>query len=51
MIYKRLGFIETKHEDLMILDKTEENINRLEVKLPHPITTEFYSTYLNNIIT
>ncbi len=47
--YKHLGF--TEHEDLMILDKTPENIHKLEAKLPHPITTEFYSTYLNNIIT
>lgn len=47
--YKHLGF--TEHEDLMILDKTPENISKLEAKLPHPITTEFYSTYPDNIIT
>ncbi len=47
--YKHLSF--TEHEDLIILDKTPENIHKLEAKLPHPITTEFYSTYLNNIIT
>jgi hypothetical protein len=44
-IYKRLGFIEPKNEDLLILDKTEVNIRKLEEKLPHPITTEFHSTY------
>lgn len=49
--YKRLGFIEPKNEDLIILDKTPENIHKLEAKLPHPITTEFYSTYPDNIIT
>ena len=38
-------------EDLLILDKTPENINKLEAKLPHPITTEFHSTYPDNIIT
>ena len=47
--YKHLGF--TEHEDLLILDKTPENIHKLESKLPHPITTEFYSTYPDNIIT
>jgi len=47
--YKRLGF--TKHEDLMILDKNPENIHKLKAKLPHPITTEFYSTYPDNQIT
>ena len=52
--YQKLGFIEystiTKcvDDDLHILDKTEENIRKLEEKLPHPITTEFYSTYPNN---
>jgi hypothetical protein len=51
IIYKRLGFIKPEHEDLMILDKTPENIHKLESKLPHPITTEFYSTYPDNIIT
>ena len=50
-IYKRLGFIEPENEDLLILDKTQENIDILESKLPHPITTEFYSTYPDNIIT
>lgn len=50
-IYKRLGFIEPKNEDLIILDKTRENISKLESKLPHPITTEFYSTYPDNQIT
>jgi hypothetical protein len=49
--YKRLGFIKPEHEDLLILDKTPEIISRLEEKLPHPITTEFYSTYPDNIIT
>jgi hypothetical protein len=48
--YMSLGFM-IKSEDLLILDKTEENIRKLEAKLPHPITTEFHSTYLNNIIT
>jgi hypothetical protein len=43
--YKRLGFIEPKNKNLIILDKTPENIHKLEAKLPHPITTEFYSTY------
>ena len=46
--YKHLGF--TEHEDLMILDKTDENLAQIEAKLPHPITTEFYSTYPNNQI-
>jgi hypothetical protein len=50
-IYKRLGFIQPEHEHLFTLDKTQENINRLESKLPHPITTEFYSTYPDNQIT
>ena len=55
--YQKLGFIEystiTKcvDDDLHILDKTEENIRRLEARLPHPITTEFYSTYPDNQIT
>ena len=55
--YQKLGFIEystiTKcvDDDLHILDKTDENIRKLEAKLPHPITTEFHSTYPNNIIT
>jgi hypothetical protein len=31
----------------MILDKTRENIRRLEKKLLHPITTKIYSTYPN----
>ena len=46
--YKHLGF--TEYEDLMILDKTPENIHKLEAKLSHPITTEFYSTYPDNQI-
>ena len=47
--YKHLGF--TEHGDLMILDKTQENIDILKAKLPQPIMTEFYSTYPDNIIT
>lgn len=47
--YKHLGFTGTNY--LFTLDKTEENIRRLESKLPRPITTEFYSTYPDNIIT
>jgi hypothetical protein len=47
--YIDLGFV--GHQYLFILDKTPENISKLEEKLPHPITTEFYSTYPNNIIT
>ena len=47
--YKHLGF--TEHEDLMILDKTDENLAQIEAKLPHPITTEFHSTYPDNQIT
>ena len=47
--YKELGFTGPKY--LVTLDKTRENISKLESKLPHPITTEFYSTYPNNIIT
>jgi hypothetical protein len=53
--YKDLGFISyyiklgLNHfllgNDLLILDKTPENIHKLEAKLPHPITTEFHSTY------
>ena len=46
--YKHLGF--TEHEHLHILDKTPENISKLEARLPHPITTEFYSTYPDNQI-
>jgi hypothetical protein len=44
--YKGLGF--TEHEDLFILDR--ENLAQIEAKLPHPITTEFYSTYPHQII-
>ena len=47
--YKHIGFTGTNY--LFTLDKTRENISKLESKLPHPITTEFYSTYPNNIIT
>ena len=50
IIYERLGFIEPNNEDLIILDKTPKNIRKLEAKLPHPITTEFYSTYPDNKI-
>ena len=55
--YTNLGFIRSStitkvfSDDLLILDKTKQNIDRLESKLPHPITTVFYSTYPNNIIT
>jgi hypothetical protein len=47
VFYDKLGFVKTtnKNYDLRILDKTSENIRRLESKLPKPITTEFYSTY------
>jgi hypothetical protein len=45
--YKGIGFIE--YEDLFILNR--ENLDKIEAKLPHPITTEFYSTYPGNIIT
>ena len=51
--YQKLGFIEYSSitgcidDDLHILDKTQKNIRRLEDKLPHPITTKFYSTYPN----
>ena len=48
-IYTKLGF--TEHEDLMILDKTDENLAQIKAKLPDPITTDFYSTYPDNIIT
>ena len=45
--YKHLGFVEMnkKHTfvDTLFFDK--ENLPQIEVKLPHPITTEFYSTY------
>lgn len=47
--YKHLGFTGTNY--LFTLDKTSENIRRLEARLPHPITTVFYSTYPDNIIT
>jgi len=47
--YKHLGF--TEHKNLMILDKTDKNLAQIEAKLPHQITTEFYSTYPNNEIT
>ncbi len=47
--YKHIGFTGTNY--LFTLDKTRENISKLESKLPHPITTEFYSTYPDNIIT
>lgn len=46
--YKYLGF--TTYKYLFTLDKTPEIISRLEKKLPHPITTEFYSTYPDNKI-
>jgi hypothetical protein len=55
--YTNLGFIRSStitgvfNDDLLILDKTPENISKLESKLPHPITTVFYSTYPDNIIT
>ena len=50
--YEKLGFIYASKinrifPDLMILDKTRENIRRLEKKLLHPITTKIYSTYPN----
>ena len=54
--YQKLGFIEYSTitgyitDDLHMLDKTKQNIDRLELKLPHPITTEFYSTYPDNQI-
>ncbi len=47
--YKHLGFTGTNY--LFTLDKTPENIRRLKARLPHPITTEFYSTYPDNQIT
>jgi hypothetical protein len=47
VFYDNLGFVKTtnKNYDLLILDKTSENISRVGKKLPKPITTEFYSTY------
>ena len=48
------GFIGTNKkylfQDLLILDKTPENIHKLEEKLPHPIITEFHSNYPDNQI-
>ena len=46
--YNHLGFTGTNY--LFTLDKTSENIRKLEEKLPHPITTVFYSTYPDNQI-
>jgi len=53
VFYDNLGFVKTTNRnfDLRILDKTPENISKLEAKLLHPITTEFYSTYPDNQIT
>ena len=50
--YVNLGFVKTSNSnhDINILDKTQETIEKLERKLS-PITTEFYSTYPDNIIT
>jgi len=50
--YKHLGFNRNNKEkdrDKYILNK--ENLPQIKAKLPHPITTEFYSTYPDNIIT
>ena len=48
------GFIGTNKkylfQDLLILDKTPENIRKLEEKLIHPIITEFHSNYPDNQI-
>jgi hypothetical protein len=45
--YKHLGFVEMNKRytfvDTLFFDK--ENLPQIEAKLPHPITTEFYSTY------
>jgi hypothetical protein len=45
--YKHLGFIEMNKRytfvDTLFFDK--ENLAQIEAKLPHPITTEFHSTY------
>jgi hypothetical protein len=45
--YKHLGFVEMNKRytvvDTLFFDK--ENLPKIEAKLPHPITTEFYSTY------
>lgn len=45
--YKHLGFVEMNQRytvvDTLFFDK--ENLPKIEAKLPHPITTEFYSTY------
>jgi len=45
--YKHLGFVEMNKKytfvDTLFFDK--ENLPQIEAKLPHPITTEFYSTY------
>ena len=45
--YKHLGFVEMNKRytvvDTLFFDK--ENLPQIESKLPHPITTEFYSTY------
>ena len=45
--YKHLGFVEMNKRytfvDTLFFDK--ENLPQIEVKLPHPITTEFHSTY------
>jgi hypothetical protein len=45
--YKHLGFVEMNQRytvvDTLFFDK--EKLPQIEAKLPHPITTEFYSTY------
>ncbi len=46
--YTKLGFIYNMFSNVYILDKTDENIQKLKEKLR--ITTEFHSTYPDNII-
>lgn len=49
VFYDKLGFVKTTNRnfDLQILDKTQENIDRLKgiIERKGSITTEFYSTY------
>jgi hypothetical protein len=52
--YRKLGFIQDEsNPEVFTLDTTQENIDKLKkiIERKGPITTEFYSTYPNNIIT
>ena len=50
--YNKLGFYLDALEQVRVLDKTPEIMSRLEeiIQKRGPITTEYYSTYPNNLI-